>query len=161
MNSFLMSPQYQSRWPIMHRLLIAWGAMQSIVAGIMLMLKPSLIINTLLVPSAALVFEIKEVGLSQEVHTLLFSTIGALLIFYGFVMSALVVRFDIKSLRIKGAGEILSGLLFAWISWSYAALLEPWLGLLAVQHLLVGFTYFATTTSRAFLNLKELRAFQE
>lgn len=136
-----------TRWPTLHRLLISLGAIESVIAGSMLILTPSLVMHALLLPPAAAVLGIQEPGLGQEAHHLLLSTIGALLIFYGFVMAALAVRFDARSLRIKGGGEIFSGILLAWISWSYSSLLEPWLALLAAQHIIVGVTYFATTKS--------------
>lgn len=128
----------------LHVSLINLGAIQSVVGGFLLIIKPDLVISTFLKPRAAATLDMTKISPSFDVLHALFSTIGVLLIFYGSVMAALAVTFDRRSLRIKAFGELFSALHLVWIAWVYFSLLEPWLALLAFQHLLVGIIYFAT-----------------
>lgn len=130
---------YMRNQRTLHIFLINLGAIQSILGGFLLIIKPELVINTFLKRQAATLFD-----MTLELNHMLLSTFGALLIFYGFVMAALAVTFDRRSIRIKAFGELFSALLFIWIAWVYFPLLKPWLALLALQHILVGVIYFAT-----------------
>jgi hypothetical protein len=134
-----------TRWPRLHRALICLGAIQSAVTGLALIATPMAVATLFLAPAASAAFGMDAPGPPGEARRLMLATVGALLIFYGSVMAALAIRFDARAIRVKGMGEIASGLLFAWLAWRHAELLGPPLALLAVQHLVVGPTYLATS----------------
>src|SRR5262245_31552376 len=99
-------------WPRLHRALISLGAVQSLATGIALIAVPAVVAELFLAPGAASAFGLDAAGEAGEARRLMLATVGGLLIFYGTVMAALAIRFDVRAIRLKGAGEIASGLLF-------------------------------------------------
>ena len=137
-----------TRYPRLHRTLVGLGAAQSLLLGFVLIASPSLALALFLSPNA--VADITaESGLSiGSIIDLLLSFVGSLLIFYAFVMGAVAICFDRYSIRVKGCGELISGVLFVWVAFTYREYLIATLILLAVQHLVVGITYLITTNEK-------------
>jgi len=136
-----------TNYPRLHRALVSLGAVQSLLVGLVLIVAPSLAMTLLLTPNSATALAGVTTP-TDSIIELLLSFVGSLLIFYAFVMCAVAVRFDRYSIRIKGYGELLSGCLFLWIAISYREHLVITLMFLAIQHIAVGITYWATTTEQ-------------
>ncbi len=137
-----------TRYPRLHRTLVGLGAVQSLLLGFVLIVSPSLALALFLSPNAVAAIA-AESGLSVgSIIDLLLSFVGSLLIFYAFVMGAVAVCFDRHSIRVKGYGELYSGVLFLWVAFTYREYLIVTLILLAVQHLAVGITYLITTNEK-------------
>ncbi len=137
-----------TRFPRLHRTLVGLGAAQSLLLGLVLIVSPSLALALFLSPNA--VADITaESGLSiRSIIDLLLSFMGSLLIFYAFVMGAVAICFDRHSIRVKGYGELISGVLFVWVAFTYREYLIVTLILLAAQHIVVGITYLITTNEK-------------
>ena len=135
-------------YPRLHRTLVSLGAVQSLLLGFALIVGPSLPLSLFLSSNAVAAIAATSGLLIGSIIDLIFSFVGSLLIFYAFVMGAVAVRFDRHSIRIKGYGELLSGVLFLWVAFSYHEYLVVTLILLAVQHFAVGITYLITTVKQ-------------
>lgn len=131
-------------FPKLHRMLVGLGAIQSFLVGFLLLFAQPLALSLFLSHNAAATL-LDLPNQAAVIIALILSFVGGLLIFYGFVMVAVALRFDNRSIRTKGYGELISGGLFLWLYILYRDYLVITLALLSTQHILVGFTYYATT----------------
>lgn len=135
-----------TRYPRLHRSLILLGAIQSFVLGAALLLDGAFTLSLFLRPETLQQLGFGSTVTSNPVAGALSSFAGALILFYAFVMVAVSLRFDRRSIRVKACGELVSGALFLWIVFFHheifrLLLLVP----LTIQHAVVGTTYFLTT----------------